>query len=186
MLLECIVPLQHLGKETKQVKLQHGVGTLQVFDSVVDYGVRVHRVLCLIGSLDVAGGVGACDVAQGAHGDLQLRACADVEHGRSLVTAVQDGGHAEDGRRARLQRVDVAQVVAIAVLLLVVQVNPAVEARKRVVAVPLADRGVLPSGGGNDARNGLGVAAEPNGAQELFESGHVSAGLACVSAHGSV
>lgn len=155
------------------------VGAFKVLDSVVGDGVDVHGVRSAVGSLDEARGIWAGNEAKSAESHFQFRAGAKVEFGESFATAVNVGGHRDDGGGAGFQGVDVAQVVAVAMILLVVHVEPAVVANIAVVAQPLANVGVFPSAGCKNTGYNLGESAEPNGVQELLEDGHISVGLTC-------
>ncbi len=155
------------------------VGTFNVLDSVVGNGVDVHGVRGTIGSLDEARGIWTGNEAKSAESDFQFRAGANVEFGGSFATTVQVDGHRDDGGGAGFESVDVAQVVAIAIFLLVEQVEPAVVTNNRVVGQPLANVGVFPSAASKNTRYDFGESAEPNGAQELLKDGNVSVSLTC-------
>lgn len=156
-----------------------GVGALDVLDTVVGDGVGVPVVGGAVGAADEAFEVGAGDEAQGAEGEFQFGAGAEIEFGDGLGAAVEVDGHGDDGGLAGVQRFDVAQVVEVAILLFVVQVNPAVVAADGVVLQSLEDVGVLPAAAGHNAGNEFRPAAEPDGAQELLENGNIGAGLTC-------
>jgi hypothetical protein len=155
------------------------VGALDVLDTVVGDGVGVPVVGGAVGAADDASEVGTGDEAQGAEGEFQFGAGAKIELGDGLGAAVEVDGHGDDGGLAGVQGVDVAQVVEVAILLFVVQVNPAVVADDDVVLQPLEHVGVLPAAAGHNAGNEFGPAAEPDGAQELLEDGNIGAGLTC-------
>lgn len=123
------------------------VSVFDVNDVVNGDGVDFHGVRTTVGSLDDAIGVRTGVETQSAQSQFQFGAGADVEFGGRAVTAVEFDGRLDDGRTAGALAVDVAQVVAVAVLLLVEQVDPAVEAEHLVFLRFLSDVGVLPSAG---------------------------------------
>ena len=155
------------------------MGALDVLNSVVSDGVRVPVVGDTVGTADDARDISSSDEAQGAESEFQFGTSAKVQLGVRLGAAVQVDWHGNDGRPAGVQFVDVAQVVEITFLFFVVQVNPAVKADDDVVFQPLEDVGVLPAAAGHNTGNVFRPTAEPDGAQELLEFGHIFTGLTC-------
>ena len=153
---------------------------VDVKDVVNGDGAGFNGVRTTVGSLDDAIGVRTGVETQSAQSQFQFGAGADVEFGGRAVTAVEFDGRLDDGRTSGALAVDVAQVVAVTVLLLVEHVDPAVEAEHHVLFRFLSDVGVLPSAGRLHTWDGIAVAAEPDGVQRLFERGNISIDLACV------
>lgn len=153
------------------------VGALDVLDSVVSDGVRIPVVGDTVGTADDARDISSSDEAQGAESEFQFGTSAKIELGVRLGAAVQVDWHGKDGRPAGVQYVDVAQVVEVAILFFVVQVNPAMKADDDVVLQSLEDVGVLPAAAGHNTGNVFRPTAEPDGTQKLLEFGHVFTGL---------
>ena len=153
------------------------MGALDVLDSVVSDGVRIPVVGDTVGTADDARDISSSDEAQGAESEFQFGTSAKIEFGVRLGAAVQVDWHGKDGRPAGVQFVDVAQVVEVAILLFVVQVNPAMKADDDVVLQSLEDVGVLPAAAGHNTGNVFRRTAEPDGTQELLEFGHIFTGL---------
>ena len=153
------------------------MGALDVLDSVVSDGVRIPVVGDTVGTADDARDISSSDEAQGAESEFQFGTSAKIELGVRLGAAVQVDWHGKDGRPAGVQYVDVAQVVEVAFLFFVVQVNPAMKADDDVVLQSLEDVGVLPAAAGHNTGNVFRPTAEPDGTQKLLEFGHVFTGL---------
>jgi len=150
------------------------VRIFNVIRSVIIDRVHVHRVLDGVRSLEDARGVDtvAGNVAKSAESEFKFRTGADVQirvRFAADVVTVQKDRHGHDSGAFRFDHVDVAEIVEMAVLLLVVDVDPAMESGKYSVVSLFAQVGVFPAATGYNIRNVFRPAGEPFVPQKLLE-----------------
>ena len=104
-----------------------------------------------------------------------------MELGGCFGAAVEVNRHRQYIGVARSENVDVPQIVAVTILLLVIQICPAVETENCVVGQPFTNVCVFPSAARNNAWYSESVSTEQNSTQKLLKSGDISTGLACIA-----
>lgn len=160
--------------------------TFNVIRSVIIDRVHVHGVLDGIRSLEDAKGVDtiAGNVAKRPESEFKFRTGADVQirvrFTADMVT-IQKDGHGHDSGAFRFDHVDVAEIVEVTILLLVVNVNPAMESVKYSVAPLFTQVGVFPAATGYNIRYVFRPAGEPFVPQKLFELLHILGEKTCLS-----